>query len=120
MQENILLKQFQRSVTASVKEVAKRHCIFLYRYMPESPAIAEKLTFTGQWRRCAERTECLEYIDNKVRQSPLQLFDHEYKDAGCQNSELKSDGWCQKKRERKADRDQMWEGRTMRILETIN
>lgn len=98
MQDNTLLKQFKRSVTASVKEVAKLHCIFLYHYMPESLAIVEKLTFTGQSRSCAKRTEGLEYIDNKVWQNPLQLFDHEYKGTGWQNSELKSDGWYKKEK----------------------
>lgn len=72
MQDNILLKQFKRSVTASVKEVAKLHCILLYHYTPESLAIVEKLTLRGQSRRCVKRIDCLEYIDNKVWQNPLQ------------------------------------------------
>lgn len=93
MRDNILLKQFNRSVTASVKEVANHNCIFLYSYMPESLVIVEKLTVTGQSKKCAKRTDCLEYIDSKIWQNPLQLFDHEYKGTGWQNSEPKSDGW---------------------------
>lgn len=44
MRDNILLKQFNRSVTASVKEVANHYCIFLYGYMTESLVIVEKLS----------------------------------------------------------------------------
>lgn len=89
MQDNILLKQFTRSVTAPMRKWPTFTVFCCIINVPEPPATVEKLTFTGQSSLRAKRTESLEYIDVKVWPSLVHLFDHEHKGYRWPNNEGK-------------------------------